>query len=295
MTTDSKPFRFSHRLRVRWAEVDMQKIVFNAHYLMYLDTAISDYWRALAMPYASAMAQLGGDLYVKKATLEYQGSAHFDDQLDVNLRCERVGTSSITFAGLISRAGAPLVSAELIYVFADPTTQTSRAVPVLFRQILKAFEAGAPMARVQLGPWTTLEAQAASVRQAVFVQEQGIAAALEWDLADLTALHAVATNGLGQVVGTARMSRQGPGVVRIGRMAIVRELRGAGFGQQLVTALEQAALARGDDHVVLHAQRSAQGFYMRLGYTPRGETFEEVGISHIEMVKTLVPPTALCG
>ena len=42
-------FRFFHRLRVRWAEVDMQKIVFNAHYLMYVDTAVADYWRALAM------------------------------------------------------------------------------------------------------------------------------------------------------------------------------------------------------------------------------------------------------
>ena len=68
-TPATSPCRFTHRLRVRWVEVDMQKIVFNAHYLMYLDTAISDYWRALAMPYAAAMADLGGDLYVKKATL----------------------------------------------------------------------------------------------------------------------------------------------------------------------------------------------------------------------------------
>ena len=44
-------FRFFHALRVRWVEVDMQKIVFNGHYLMYLDTAVSDYWRALALPY----------------------------------------------------------------------------------------------------------------------------------------------------------------------------------------------------------------------------------------------------
>ena len=46
-------FRCLHRLRVRCAEVDMQKIVFNAHYLMYIDTAMSDYWRALALPYES--------------------------------------------------------------------------------------------------------------------------------------------------------------------------------------------------------------------------------------------------
>jgi acyl-CoA thioesterase FadM len=64
-------FRCVHRLRVRWAEVDMQKIVFNAHYLMYIDNAMSDYWRALALPYEASMLALGGEMYVKKATVEY--------------------------------------------------------------------------------------------------------------------------------------------------------------------------------------------------------------------------------
>ena len=111
-------FRFFHRLRVRWVEVDMQKIVFNAHYLMYFDTAISDYWRALAMPYEEAMVQLGGDLYVKKASIEYHGSAVFDDRIDVALRCDRVGNSSMVFAGAIFRGEELLITCELIYVFA---------------------------------------------------------------------------------------------------------------------------------------------------------------------------------
>jgi hypothetical protein len=51
-------FRLLHRLRVRWAEVDMQKIVFNGHYLMYFDTAMADYWRALALPYEATMQAL---------------------------------------------------------------------------------------------------------------------------------------------------------------------------------------------------------------------------------------------
>ena len=46
-------YRFFERLRVRWAEVDMQKIVFNGHYLMYFDTAISGWWRAMALPRSS--------------------------------------------------------------------------------------------------------------------------------------------------------------------------------------------------------------------------------------------------
>ena len=52
-------FRFSHRMRVRWVEVDMQKIVFNGHYLMYFDTAVTDYWRRLAMPYADTLRMAG--------------------------------------------------------------------------------------------------------------------------------------------------------------------------------------------------------------------------------------------
>ncbi|MGH8034893.1 MAG: acyl-CoA thioesterase, partial [Lysobacterales bacterium] len=96
-------FRFFYRLRVRWAEVDMQKIVFNAHYLLYFDTAITDYWRALALPYEEAMQQLGGEPYLKKASIEYHGSARFDDRLDVALKCVRVGNSSMVFAGAIFR------------------------------------------------------------------------------------------------------------------------------------------------------------------------------------------------
>ena len=58
-------FRFFHRLRVRWAEVDMQKVVFNAHYLMYIDTAMADYWRALALPYDVTVPNNTGALRLK--------------------------------------------------------------------------------------------------------------------------------------------------------------------------------------------------------------------------------------
>src|SRR6476620_11110148 len=88
-------FRFFERLRVRWAEIDAQQIVFNGHYLMYFDTAVAAYWRALAMPYAQTMERLGGDLYVRKATLEYLASARYDDVLEIGMRCARIGTSSI--------------------------------------------------------------------------------------------------------------------------------------------------------------------------------------------------------
>ena len=75
-------FRCFHRLRVRWSEVDIQKIVFNAHYLTYADCAMTEYWRALALPYETGMQALGGEVYLKKASVEYHASARLDDLLD---------------------------------------------------------------------------------------------------------------------------------------------------------------------------------------------------------------------
>ncbi|MFC5523372.1 YbgC/FadM family acyl-CoA thioesterase [Polaromonas jejuensis] len=280
-------FRFFHRLRVRWAEVDMQKIVFNAHYLMYFDTASTDYWRALGLPFEEAMHQLGGDLYLKKASVEYHGSARFDDRLEVALKCERVGNSSLVFTGAIFRADALLVTGELVYVFADPATQTSKAVPDALRSLLSRFEAGQAVLSLKTGDWAALGKDAAKVRTAVFVEEQGILLEMEWDEADGTAIHAVAYNGLGQGIATGRLIRHASGVGKIGRMAVHRALRGSHTGQSILEALLDAARQRGDAEVMLYAQCSAEGFYQRLGFAPRGEPFDEVGIPHIEMFRRL--------
>ena len=282
-------FRFFHCLRVRWAEVDMQKIVFNAHYLMYFDTAVADYWRALALPYEEAMHLLEGDLYVKKATVEFNASARMDDRLDVALNCSRLGNSSMTFTGAIFRGDELLITCELIYVFADPQTQTSKPIPPALRETLLGYEAGEAMVRVETGGWTQLGEEAGRLRSEVFVQEQKIPAEMEWDDGDAIAMHAVARNRIGQAVGTGRLLRHEPGVGRIGRMAVHRALRGSGVGRQVLQAVMAEAAARGDWEVMLHAQRSAEDFYLGLGFAPRGEVFEEAGIAHIEMARALAP------
>jgi YbgC/YbaW family acyl-CoA thioester hydrolase len=280
-------FRFFHRLRVRWAEVDMQKIVFNAHYLMYFDTAISDYWRALALPYEEAMQSLGGDLYVRKATIDFRGSARMDDMLDVGMRCVRIGTSSMVFEGGLFRQDQFLVGCELVYVFADPATQTSKPVPQALRDVLTGYEAGEPMRTVETGGWDALGEGAGALRRAVFIEEQNIPESLEWDENDPVVLHAVARNRLGQVIATGRLLHAEDGVSHIGRMAVHRNLRSGGHGAAVVRVLEEAAHARGDREVALNAQRSAERFYARLGYAVHGEGFEEAGIPHIEMRRAL--------
>lgn len=280
-------FRFLHRLRVRWAEVDMQRIVFNGHYLMYFDTAVADYWRALALPYEASMHYFGGDLYVRKATLEYEASARYDDVLDVGVRCSRVGNSSMLLSTAALRGDQLLVSGELVYVFADPATQTSKPIPQELRTVLESFEAGKDMVEVRVGPWDELGRDAGAIRAEVFVQEQGIPAEMEWDSADQGCIHAVAYNRIGMPIATGRLLEHVPGVAKIGRMAVRQPLRGGGAGRAVLDALMRAARERGDREAVLHAQTSAAGFYLRAGFATRGPQFEEAGIPHVEMVRAL--------
>ncbi len=280
-------YRFHERLRVRWAEIDAQKIVFNGHYLMYFDTALAGYWRALAMPYAQTLEQLGGDLFVRKATLEYLSSARYDDVLDVGLRCARVGNSSMAFVAGAFRHDVLLVSGELIYVFADPVAKAALPVPPSLRALCESFEAGAAMVDVRVGSWRELEAAARTIRAEVFIGEQKISADMEWDDADADAVHAVAFNRLGRALGTGRMLEHVPRVAKVGRMAVASSSRHGGVGRAVLDALLDAARARGDREAVLHAQLGAAPFYERAGFVRRGPEFDEAGIAHVEMLRVL--------
>lgn len=287
VTPKKSDFRFSYPLRVRWAEVDMQKIVFNANYLMYCDTAITEYWRTLALPYEDAMALLGGELFVKKASLEFHGSARCDDQLEVALKCSRMGNSSMGFTVAIFRGEELLVTAGIIYVFADAVSRRPRTVPEGLRKMIENFEAGHSVVTLKTGSWLELGEDALEVRIEVFVDEQGIPFELETDFDDASALHAVVYNGIGQVVATGRLLPSQAGQARVGRMAVKRVLRGAGQGAGVLRALQAEARRRGDREMLLHAQCSAQGFYESLGYRARGEVFEEAGLAHVEMTLAL--------
>ncbi|OYU27417.1 MAG: 4-hydroxybenzoyl-CoA thioesterase [Burkholderiales bacterium PBB2] len=280
-------FRFFEPLRVRWGEIDAQQVVFNAHYQNYFDVAVGGYWRGLALPYMETMDQLGGDLFVRKATLEYLGSARYDDQLRIGVRCERIGHSSLQMLCAVFRGTELLVHGELIYVFADRASASPREVPPELRSLIEGFEAGEPVVEVRVGSWAELGAEAGAIRQAVFVDEQKIPAEMEWDSADESCVHAVAFNRFGQALATGRLLEHVPGVAKIGRMAVLRSMRGSRIGREVLEALMQAGRQRGEREAVLHAQLSAAGFYTRAGFVQRGAAFEEAGIGHVEMVRAL--------
>jgi acyl-CoA thioester hydrolase len=137
-------FRFVYNLRVRWAEVDRQGIVFNGNYLLYFDVAITEYWRAIGCPYPDGLLSHGSDMFVKKATVEYHGPAGYDDVLDVCVRAARIGRTSVQFLLEIHRGGEHLVNGEIIYVNADPTTRKPTPVPTFLRQAITRYEVVAP-------------------------------------------------------------------------------------------------------------------------------------------------------
>jgi predicted GNAT family N-acyltransferase len=137
-------------------------------------------------------------------------------------------------------------------------------------------------------------ADAVAVREAVFVEEQGVPPELERDDADgaATTDHFVAYDD-GRPVGTARLrpgdgSDDAPGrVAKAERVAVVRAARGRGVGRELMAAVEDRARERGFERVRLHAQRHVETWYRAQGYETTSDEFVEAGIPHVEMEKAL--------
>ena len=141
------------------------------------------------------------------------------------------------------------------------------------------------------------------VRADVFVTEQGVPPDLELDELDQAADHFVAYDGDGGVdggaraVGAGRLVVEDPGfegadpalgpVGHLGRLAVRPETRGTGLGVDLVRAIEARAAERGLRVVALSAQTHALGFYERLGYTAYGPEFDDAGLPHRWMSRTL--------
>jgi acyl-CoA thioester hydrolase len=146
----AEPFR--HQLRVRYNECDPQGVVFNAHYLTYFDTAMTELWRETLGPY-SDMLESGTDMVVGEARARFHAPATFDDELRIEVTVTRLGTTGMTTALLVRRrteeAGDPgrgdgaepelLVEGELRHVFVDRATRRKKPIPEEVRRALAPF------------------------------------------------------------------------------------------------------------------------------------------------------------
>ncbi len=141
---------YRHRiaLRVRWAEADMQGVVFNGHYLTYCDVCLTEYWRAIGMRYPDDILKLGCDTYARKITIEYHAPALYDDELEVCGRAARLGRTSMSFSvGIFRRneSARSLIDAELVYVNVDPATKRPAPWPESIRAAMRTYERVAPI------------------------------------------------------------------------------------------------------------------------------------------------------
>lgn len=125
-----------------------------------------------------------------------------------------------------------------------------------------------------------------ALRRRVFMDEQGISEAEEFDDLDGAAVHLLAWQGE-RAVGTARLLRAGT-TGKIGRVCVLAEARGTGLGAALIRAGIAHFAAAGDlERVALSAQVHALGFYEKLGFTAHGPAYDDAGIPHRDMALVL--------
>jgi predicted GNAT family N-acyltransferase len=131
--------------------------------------------------------------------------------------------------------------------------------------------------------WAHDAERLAAIRRAVFIDEQGVPEALEWDEDDAEAVHLLATRDDGTAIGCARLLPDG----HIGRMAVLPGWRGSGVGRALLAAAIRLARIQGHATLRLSAQAHAAGFYADAGFAAVGDPYEEAGIPHVAMQQCL--------
>ena len=133
------PYR--HRVAIRYGEVDMQQVVFNANYLMYFDEAISELWREAFGSYQQAVDEHGVDMVVAEARIRYRAPLRFDDEFELTATVSNLGTTSITTVLTVERDGAVQAEGELRHVFVDPGAGEKAAIPDEVRAALEHYTA----------------------------------------------------------------------------------------------------------------------------------------------------------
>jgi acyl-CoA thioester hydrolase len=131
---------FRHRIRVRYGECDPQGVVFNANYLAYFDVVLTEWWREALGSY-SAMLEAGADMVVAETRILFRSSAVFDDEVDFELRVERLGTTALKCRIDAYVGDRQIVEGEIRHVFIDPATKAKRPMPDDIRAGLEPYVA----------------------------------------------------------------------------------------------------------------------------------------------------------
>lgn len=135
-------FWFFFPFRVRYSEIDGQGVVFNAHYLTYFDTTITEYFRALGYDQYADSRKTGIDFHVVKSLIEYKAPVRFDWELEVGVRVARIGNTSLGFELAIFLKGGheALVTGEIVWVYTDQKSHRPVSIPQSMRDLIATRE-----------------------------------------------------------------------------------------------------------------------------------------------------------
>jgi YbgC/YbaW family acyl-CoA thioester hydrolase len=129
---------FTHSLRPRYCEVDMQRVVFNGHWLAYFDDASTRFFESLGFDPRGFVEGRGFDAMVVKAVLEWQSPATFDDVVTIAVMADRIGNKSFDLRFRASVEGRPACEGVITYVSVTPGTKESAPIPAPLRQGLES-------------------------------------------------------------------------------------------------------------------------------------------------------------
>jgi acyl-CoA thioester hydrolase len=133
---------FSYNFRIRYSEVDAQKIVYNSHYLTFLDVSIFEFFDAIGFNQEEYIKETNNEFHTVRAVVEYKAPATLGDTIEVLTRIKKIGNSSITFQQEINlhESDKLLATGEIVWVNTNQEEMVPTTVPDYLRQLLKDYQ-----------------------------------------------------------------------------------------------------------------------------------------------------------
>jgi len=133
---------FSYNFRIRYSEVDAQKIVYNSHYLTFLDVSIFEFFDAIGFNQEEYIKETNNEFHTVRAVVEYKAPATLGDTIEVLTRIKKIGNSSITFQQEIylHESDKLLATGEIVWVNTNQEEMIPTTVPDYLRQLLKDYQ-----------------------------------------------------------------------------------------------------------------------------------------------------------
>ena len=123
-------FAFSTRFKVRYAEIDGQKVVFNSRYLEYADVAVTEFWEWTGIGDALGALWHDTEFHVRRAEVDYLAPFVLGDEVEAFVRIDRLGNSSVTKRFELVKAGTDTLCAVIQMVSVNVHLPTGRPVPI---------------------------------------------------------------------------------------------------------------------------------------------------------------------